>query len=498
MTPSRQTRCSFPINLLVEGRSCLVVGGGKVAAHKIRRLLDCKAVVRVVAPELCADLEPLARQGLIRHVDRDFQAADVDAHLLVFAATDREKVNRQVLEACKARSVLCCPVDRNWVEGDFITPATVHKNELTISVSTGGQSCRRSRLIKDSLSRHVDLMESADLLVIGTSHAVLPLHAREPYHLSEIQKARVGQMLMHAWGLHEFMVLNTCNRIEVLGIMARHDGAIHMLERILGFDHVRPGEYYIRQGFEAFEHVALLTSGLLSQTLGENHIVSQFKDSLTEAVEEGWAGPALQEWNFAALHLSKKIRALTAGQLPTLEVEDVCLDYLDRNDVAWARKPVLVLGTGVVGTGLVERLCRRGVAVDWWYHAHKPELRPEWGRRVRLDTLARVPGGLGAYRTVFCATGSPDPILRADQAAAFDPAADVMIVDLSTPRNVDSNLDGATPRLHVIDLDTLKYWFNRELVTGGSWLDQSRQAIGDNREWYEKIVNSFQGGHARQ
>ncbi|MBT3292143.1 MAG: bifunctional precorrin-2 dehydrogenase/sirohydrochlorin ferrochelatase, partial [Victivallales bacterium] len=159
----------FPVALLAEGRACLVVGGGKIATRKAKLLLDADADVTVVAPEVSEELAELAHAGALRIAQRRFEPADVADMAVLFAATDDARVNRQVLELCQDQPTLVCAVDRNWGDGDFITPATVRSEGTLVSVSTGGKSCRLSRLIKDNLTRHMDLIRSADLLVLGTS-----------------------------------------------------------------------------------------------------------------------------------------------------------------------------------------------------------------------------------------------------------------------------------------------------------------------------------------
>ena len=42
----------YPVNLIVEGRPCLVVGGGDVAAQKAAALVACGAEVHVVAEQV--------------------------------------------------------------------------------------------------------------------------------------------------------------------------------------------------------------------------------------------------------------------------------------------------------------------------------------------------------------------------------------------------------------------------------------------------------------
>ena len=59
MTERSDRRPFYPVSLDVSGRSCLVVGGGAVAARKARALLDCGAVVTVIAPVVRDDMESL-------------------------------------------------------------------------------------------------------------------------------------------------------------------------------------------------------------------------------------------------------------------------------------------------------------------------------------------------------------------------------------------------------------------------------------------------------
>lgn len=149
-------RAVLPVGLLVEGKRCLVVGGGKVAAQKVAVLLDAGAAVTVVSPQAGPQIGELGAANKVRHVARVFEEADVDAACLVYAATDDPGVNDRVMQACRARGRLCGRVDAGWGEGDFITPAIIRKDGLTLSVSSGGRSCRRSRDVKEALMRFLE------------------------------------------------------------------------------------------------------------------------------------------------------------------------------------------------------------------------------------------------------------------------------------------------------------------------------------------------------
>lgn len=487
-------RTVYPVSLLVEQKPCLVVGGGKVAVRKAGGLLDAGAVVTVVSPEIDERLAEWVAAERIRHIRREFEDDDPQGHVLVFAATGNRFVNRQVLAACRSRRVLCCPVDGNWTEGDFVTPATFRKAALTVSVSTGGQSCRRSRLIKESLARHVDMVDSADCVVIGTSHHQLPLRDRERFHLRGARLEEAGRMLMHVWGIHEFMLLDTCNRVELLAVKSRNAGTREVLLRILGFDRMPSDQYYVKRGFDAFEHAALLTAGLLSQMPGENHIVAQVKDALTLATERGWSGGMMAEWMAAALHVSKDIRRQMPAVSGQGEIEDACVGYLAETNAS-AGVRIVVLGTGVVGRGVVRRLVAAGRTCEWVYHRNAP---PNDGipQGVRLRPWNEIAACLRQADVVIAATASREPVLDPSTAAAFGAGRPVLLLDLATPRNIDPALITALPHARLADLDVLKAWQWRKAGSLEPVLESSQATIVEHRAMYEAIIESFQNRDA--
>jgi len=486
----RLKRTVYPVSLLLERKSCLVIGGGKVAVRKVAGLLDAQAAVTVVSPELNDVLAAWAASGRVRHIRRAFETRDLDVCSLVFAATDSRSVNRQILTACRERRILCCPVDANWVDGDFVTPATFRGDQVTVSVSTGGQSCRRSRLIKNSLARHVSQIDTAECVVFGSSHQQLSLREREPLQLSGERLVETGRMLANVYGVHEFMLLDTCNRTELLAIKSCRMETVPLLCRILGLDRLPRERYYIKNGFEAFEHAALLTAGLLSQMPGETHIVSQVKDALNLATGQGWSGALMAEWVAAALHISKDIRRQFPFAWRKGEIEDACISFL-KDTALPDNSRMVVLGTGVVGSGLVRRLAAEGRRCDWLYHRRAPaENAVPAGCRLRpWSDLTAI---LNQADVVFAATSSQTPVLTPHPALAL-PRRAVLLLDLATPRNIDPACAGAYPQARLVDLDGLKGWYGRMTGSFEPVLQLSRAKIQEHQSMYESIINTIQG-----
>jgi len=138
----------YPILLQLEGRLCVVIGGGPVAIRKVRGLLAAGARVRLVAGELAVPAEELADVELIL---RPYGAGDLQGAFLAFAATDDREVNASVVLEARQQGILANVADMP-AEGDFALPALVRRGNLTVAVSTAGGCPALAALLRDRLA----------------------------------------------------------------------------------------------------------------------------------------------------------------------------------------------------------------------------------------------------------------------------------------------------------------------------------------------------------
>jgi precorrin-2 dehydrogenase/sirohydrochlorin ferrochelatase len=137
----------YSISLDLEGEPCLVVGGGNIAFRKVESLLASGASVKVVSPEIAAEIETLEGIEIVR---RKFRVDDLDGMFLVISATDNREVNEQVATAARERAMLVNVVDVPDL-CNFYVNAQVQRGDLSISVSTGGASPAMARRIREEL-----------------------------------------------------------------------------------------------------------------------------------------------------------------------------------------------------------------------------------------------------------------------------------------------------------------------------------------------------------
>ena len=140
----------YPVNLDIGGKLCLVVGGGPVAARKVRGLLAAGARVRVISPVLHARLEALLAQEGIEWQRKPFAAEDVEGAFLVFAATDQPEVQAAVLAAARSLNLLVNMAD-NPADCDFQVPAVLRRGDLSISIATNGTTPAVAALVRRQL-----------------------------------------------------------------------------------------------------------------------------------------------------------------------------------------------------------------------------------------------------------------------------------------------------------------------------------------------------------
>jgi siroheme synthase-like protein len=128
----------YPVSLDVSGRTCLVVGGGSVAARKARTLLDCGAKVTVIAPTFSDAMEALVPR-LHRCERRPYGMGEATAFRLVVTATGIPEVDGSVYADAESAGVWANSAD-DIAHSSFILPAVHRDGPVTVSVSTSGLS----------------------------------------------------------------------------------------------------------------------------------------------------------------------------------------------------------------------------------------------------------------------------------------------------------------------------------------------------------------------
>jgi uroporphyrin-III C-methyltransferase len=131
----------YPVGLRLLGRRVVVVGGGQVAHRRVAGLLEARALVTVVSPEVTPALEALVEPGSLTWVPRRYEPGDLDGAWYAVAATDDPAVNAAVAAEAEAARIFCARADDRSASSVW-TPAVGRQGDLVVGVHGGGDPQR--------------------------------------------------------------------------------------------------------------------------------------------------------------------------------------------------------------------------------------------------------------------------------------------------------------------------------------------------------------------
>lgn len=140
----------FPAFVKVQGKKVVVLGGGEVAAGKLRLLLRSHADITVIAPEVCDDVANMHNTGHITWERAPFVDTMINGAIMVFDATDNPHLTKRVEAATKRRNILLNVVDKT-AHCDFIVPAILDRAPIMITISTGACAPALARILRQRL-----------------------------------------------------------------------------------------------------------------------------------------------------------------------------------------------------------------------------------------------------------------------------------------------------------------------------------------------------------
>lgn len=142
----------FPVFIDMTGRTVLIAGAGKIALRRVRTLLQFGACIRVVAPDICRELEEMEAEGKLRTECRAYQPGDAQGAALVIAATDSREANRQIWEDCRMAGVPVNVADDKEL-CDFYFPSVVMTEEAVVGISSGGNDPGKTKEIRRKIEK---------------------------------------------------------------------------------------------------------------------------------------------------------------------------------------------------------------------------------------------------------------------------------------------------------------------------------------------------------
>lgn len=188
----------YPLLLKLEGRKCVVFGGGPVAQRKTEGLLQAKADVRLVSPGATGQLMEWFERGLLRWTAREAVEEDLEGAVLVFAATDRGEVNRKLAEWAARRGIPANVAD-DGENGDFIVPAVLRQGGLVLTASASGAGPALAARIIGELAERYGQDYNENVEALRTIRRIVKAKIDDPAERRELLRAAVSDEALTEW-----------------------------------------------------------------------------------------------------------------------------------------------------------------------------------------------------------------------------------------------------------------------------------------------------------
>lgn len=285
------------------------------------------------------------------------------------------------------------------------------------------------------------------IIVVGLSHKTAPVELRE---LLVVPDSRVGEalnrLMAHA-GIHEGMLLQTCNRVEVYAVVDQVESGVSAIQEFfvdthlsLSAEQLLPRLYSYAED-RAIMHLFRVASSLDSLVVGEPQILRQVKDCFQAALAHHASGVILNKLVKKAISVAKRVRTETRIAENAVSVSYAAVELAKKVFSNLAARTVMLVGAGEMAKLAAQHLVNHGVR-DVLITTRDPIRAADMAVRFSGTSLPFEEFLADMHRAdiVLCSTGAshyligPEDVERAVRARWNRP---IFLIDVSVPRNID-------------------------------------------------------------
>ncbi|MBN2231582.1 MAG: glutamyl-tRNA reductase [Deltaproteobacteria bacterium] len=302
------------------------------------------------------------------------------------------------------------------------------------------------------------------IIALGVNHRSAPVEVRECLAFADNAVPAAIEGLRAAAGLHEIMILSTCNRVELYATCADPEATREKLVAGLSGFHNLPAArfadnlYFFRDA-EAVRHVFRVAASLDSMVVGEPQILGQLKDAYALAVEHEATGQVLNKFMHRAFSTAKLVRTQTNIAGSAVSVSYAAVELARKIFADLTDKTVMLVGAGEMCELAARHFITHGVRrvlVTNRTHARARDLAAEFdGHAIAFGDFHNQ---LDRVDILLSSTGSPTYLIRPEHLAPalkkrrYRP---IFLIDIAVPRDIDpaaNEMDG----IFLYDVDDLQ------------------------------------------
>jgi glutamyl-tRNA reductase len=205
------------------------------------------------------------------------------------------------------------------------------------------------------------------IIVVGLNHKTAPVAVREKLAFDGTKTMAALRQLKNRFSrAAEFVLLSTCNRVELYSAAGTESGVTHqrLTEFLSEFHGIQPDDFkdflYIHRDEDAVRHMLTVASGLDSMVVGEGQILGQVKESYRLACAARSTGKVLNRLFHCSFATAKKVHTSTSITGGRISVAGVTVELATQLFADISSAKVVVIGAGEMGELLVQHILHEG------------------------------------------------------------------------------------------------------------------------------------------
>jgi glutamyl-tRNA reductase len=303
-------------------------------------------------------------------------------------------------------------------------------------------------------------MPKKHISLIGVNHKSTPLEVREKIALiGGYQEALSRLREEHT---HEYYLLSTCNRVELLWVSEDEAESTPRMQRFLFGEAVDPQEWddysYVYHNHEAVHHLFKVAASLDSMVVGEAQILGQIKEAYRYASQFGCTGPLLNKLLHKSFSVAKRVRSETGIGSAAVSISSAAVELARKIFGNLDDKKVLLIGAGEMAELAAEHLLGQGVkgiTVANRTLSRAVALAKRFnGSACSLEEIAEQ---IETVDIIVSSTGSSDLIIRGEDVRPLMKIRrnrPLFFIDIAVPRDLDPVLN-EIDNVFLYDIDDL-------------------------------------------
>ncbi|OHB63368.1 MAG: glutamyl-tRNA reductase [Planctomycetes bacterium RBG_13_60_9] len=303
------------------------------------------------------------------------------------------------------------------------------------------------------------------ILLLGLNHRSAAVEIRERLAFDAPQVTAALRQLKEADREAEFVLLSTCNRVELYYAGERQSQEItgRLVAFLASFHGIAPEQFksslYFHENEDAVRHLLLVAAGLDSMVVGEAQILGQVKESYRLAGAARSTGKTLNRLFHCAFFTAKSVHTNTAVSNGRVSVAGVAVELARQIFADIVRAKVVVIGAGDTGELVVQHLLKTGctdVTVVNRSYERGAELAARLGvGAARWEELSEQ---IGQANIVISSVAAQDYLYTREsfeRTVKRRKAAALLIIDVGVPRNLDPSINKIAD-VYLYGMDELK------------------------------------------